>query len=93
MPTELHFLKSSYTEWVMRNSLYWMSALTDWTLDSSDEHWIVKLANSDFGCQAQLHRYLNDYTLREKVMVKTSSVRDAIALNVLSSIERRLEIE
>jgi His-Xaa-Ser system protein HxsD len=93
MQTELRFPQSSYSDWVMRNSLYWMSPVTEWTLDSDKDDWIVHLSNSDFGCKAQLHRYLNDYTLREKIMAKTAAVRDAITFNVLSSIERRLDTE
>lgn len=93
MQTELHFPISVHSEWVMRNSLYWMSPITQWTLDSNNGNWIVKLSNSDFECTAQLHRHLNDYSLREKIMAKTAPIRDAITFNVLSSIERRLEIE
>lgn len=93
MQTELRFPKNSYSDWVMRNSLYWMNSITDWTLDDDNDNWVVRLSNSDFDCKAQLHRHLNDYLLREKIMVRTSTVRDAITFNVLSSIERRLDIK
>lgn len=93
MQTELLFSQSSYSEWVMRNSLYWMSPVTEWTLDSDKDNWIVHLSNSGFECKAQLHRHLNDYSLREKIMARTAAVRDAITFNVLSSIERRLDTE
>ena len=93
MQTELRFPRSSYSVWVMRNSLYWMSPVTEWTLNSDKDDWIVHLSNSEFSCKAQLHRHLNDYSLREKIMAKTAAVRDAITFNVLSSIERRLDTE
>lgn len=29
------------SEWVLRNCLYWMSAVTRWKLDEDDEYWLV----------------------------------------------------
>lgn len=90
MQTELRFPKAIYSEWVIRNSLYWMSSQTEWTLEHTLEEWVVCTTNSEFECKAQLHRYLNDYSLREKIMLKTSAIRDAITFNVLSNIENKL---
>lgn len=93
MQIELRFPQIAYSEWVMRNSLYWMTPISAWTLESAHGDWVVTLSNADFDCKAHLHRLLNDYTLREKIMAKTAVVRDAISINVLSSIEQRLKAE
>jgi len=82
---------SAYSEWVVRNTLYWMSAITSWNLDSSEDSWIILLENADRETRQELDRLLNDYTLRERLMLKTEGVRNSIVENVLASVEARLK--
>lgn len=82
--------KSSYSEWVVRNALYWLSSVTTWQLESNESHWLIKLSASDIGIAQELDRLLNDYTLRERIMTQTDCIRDAIAVSVLKGIQARL---
>ncbi|MDQ1224911.1 His-Xaa-Ser system protein HxsD [Pantoea ananatis] len=82
--------KTMYSEWVIRNSLYWMSGVTRWKLDEDDEHWLVSFDDWNDGAEFEFERLLNDYKLREKVQAHTSQVRTSIIDNVLRSIDSRL---
>ncbi|MEI2606398.1 His-Xaa-Ser system protein HxsD [Erwinia aphidicola] len=82
--------KTMYSEWVLRNSLYWMSALTRWKLDEDDEHWLVSFEDWDGEVEFEFERLLNDYKLREKLQAHTGQVRTSIIDNVLRSIDSRL---
>jgi len=82
--------KSNYSCWVMRSSLYWMSALTRWKLDEDDEHWLVSFEDWDGEVEFEFERLLNDYKLREKLQAHTGQVRTSIIDNVLRSIDSRL---
>lgn len=82
--------KTMYSEWVIRNSLYWMSAVTRWKLDEDDEHWLVSFELWNDKVEFELERLLNDYKLREKLQVHTGQVRTSIIGNVLRSIDTRL---
>lgn len=82
--------RSAYSEWVVRNALYWMSAITQWNLESSEKYWVILIKNSDTEIRQELDRLLNDYTLREQLMLKTENVRNSIIESVLSSVEARL---
>jgi His-Xaa-Ser system protein HxsD len=74
--------KSNYSEWVIRNSLYWLTSVTDWQLSDSDSVWTISLMDNNDQIVSQLHRLLNDYKLR---------ITDSIAVNVLTSIDSRLK--
>ncbi|MGY8872398.1 MAG: His-Xaa-Ser system protein HxsD [Pseudomonadales bacterium] len=82
--------KSEYSEWVVRNSLYWLSSVTTWNMKSTETLWLIELGESDKAITQELDRLLNDYTLRESIMLKTGNVRDAIAVSVLEGIQARL---
>jgi His-Xaa-Ser system protein HxsD len=82
--------KSEYSEWVVRNSLYWLSSVTTWKMKSTETLWLIELGESDKAITQELDRLLNDYTLRESIMLKTGNVRDAIAVSVLEGIQARL---
>ncbi|WP_244913651.1 His-Xaa-Ser system protein HxsD [Pantoea coffeiphila] len=82
--------KTEYSEWVVRNSLYWMSAITHWQLDGDDRDWIVSFKLSNDEVEFEFERLLNDYKLREQLQVHTDAVRTAIIDNVLRSIDSRL---
>ncbi|OZG70866.1 His-Xaa-Ser system protein HxsD [Hahella sp. CCB-MM4] len=83
--------KSDYTEWVIRNTLYWLTPYSRWQLSDSSTHWIIQFESPSNDLFYELDKLLNDYTLRENVMEKTSTIREAITLNVLKSIQQRLE--
>jgi His-Xaa-Ser system protein HxsD len=87
---EYHLLKSSYTEWVVRNSLYWISSMSAWSLEDDETRWTVHFKVYSEDVAQEFSRLLNDYCLREKLNNKTVVHRDAIAKNVLSSIHNRL---
>lgn len=88
---KISLAKSSYSEWVVRNSLYWFSSVTDWQLSDSDSYWTITLTDNDEQIVSQLHRLLNDYKLREIIANKTQRITDSIAVNVLTSIDSRLK--
>lgn len=82
--------KTMYSEWVIRNSLYWMSTFTRWKLDEDEEHWLVSFENWSDDIEFEFERLLNDYKLREKLQAHTGQVRTSIIDNVLRSIDSRL---
>lgn len=83
-------LKKVYSEWVIRNSFYWMSAITRWKLDENEEHWLVSFEHWSDDIEFEFDRLLNDYKLREKLEAHTGQVRTSIIDNVLRSIDSRL---
>lgn len=82
--------KNEHSEWVLRNSLYWMSAITRWKLDVGDEHWLVSFEHWNDDVEFEFERLLNDYKLREKLQAHTGQARTSIINNVLRSIDSRL---
>lgn len=85
-----NILKTIYSEWVLRNSLYWMSALTRWKLDEDDKHWLVSFEDWNDEVEFEFERLMNDYKLRENLQAHTGQVRTSIIDNVLRSIDSRL---
>jgi len=85
-----NILKTMYSEWVLRNSLYWMSTVTRWKLDEDEEHWLVSFDHWNDEVEFEFERLLNDYKLREKLHAHTGQVRASIIDNVLRSIDTRL---
>ncbi|UNK29585.1 His-Xaa-Ser system protein HxsD [Serratia plymuthica] len=82
--------KSILSEWVIRSSLYWMSAYTRWKLDEDELNWIITFDVFSEESQFEFERLLNDYKLRESLQRQTGQVRASIIDNVLSSIDKRL---
>ncbi|WP_241585567.1 His-Xaa-Ser system protein HxsD [Rosenbergiella epipactidis] len=82
--------KTECSEWVLRNSLYWMSAITRWKLDEGDEHWLISFDPFHDEILFEFERFINDYQLREKLQVHTDKIRSSIIDNVLKSIDSRL---
>ena len=82
--------KTMHSEWVLRNSLYWMSSTTRWKLDEDDQHWLVSFDHWNDEVEFEFERLLNDYKLREKLQAHTGQVRTSIIDNVLKSIDSRL---
>jgi len=79
-----------HSEWVLRNSLYWMSSVTCWKLDEDDQHWLISFEVWNDEVEFEFERLLNDYKLREKLQAHTGQVRTSIIDNVLRSIDTRL---
>ena len=84
------YSKKNYSEWVIRNSLYWLSNYGKWSLEESEEFWSVSIQEDEESAIQELDRLINDYLLREKIMKKTEGVREKIALKVLQSIEEKI---
>ncbi|NIC26059.1 His-Xaa-Ser system protein HxsD [Serratia plymuthica] len=82
--------KSIFSEWVIRSSLYWMSAYTRWKLDEDELNWVITFDVFNEENQFEFERLLNDYKLRESLQRQTGQVRASIIDNVLSSIDKRL---
>ncbi|MFT4273944.1 MAG: His-Xaa-Ser system protein HxsD [Pantoea sp.] len=82
--------KTMHSEWVLRNSLYWMSAVARWKLDEDEEQWLVSFEDWNDEVEFEFERLLNDYKLREKLQAHTGQVRTSIIDNVLRSIDSRL---
>ena len=85
------YSKKNYSEWVIRNSLYWFSNYSKWSLEESEEFWSVSIQEDEESAIQELDRLINDYLLREKIMKKTECVREKIALKVLQSIEEKIK--
>lgn len=83
-------IKTVVSEWVLRNTLYWMSATTRWKLDEDDQHWLISFEVWNDEVEFEFERLLNDYKLREKLQAHTVQVRTSIIDNVLRSIDSRL---
>ncbi|UJQ25293.1 His-Xaa-Ser system protein HxsD [Pantoea agglomerans] len=84
------FHKKEWSEWIVRNSLYWMSNVARWKLDEDDEHWLVSFEDWNDEVEFEFERLLNDYKLREKLQAYTGQVRTSIIDYVLRSIDTRL---
>ncbi|WP_405051022.1 His-Xaa-Ser system protein HxsD [Serratia nevei] len=82
--------KTMHSEFVLRNSLYWMSSVTRWKLDEDDQHWLISFEVWNDEVEFEFERLLNDYKLREKLQAHTGQVRASIIDNVLRSIDSRL---
>lgn len=65
---ERTFEKELYSEWVIRNSLYWMTPLTRWKLLEELSSWTISFENDSPECLYEFERLLNDYALREKLL-------------------------
>jgi len=86
----INIRKIDFSEWVLRNSLYWMSAVVRWKLDENEEHWLVSFDHWNDEIEFEFERLLNDYKLRDKLQAHTGQVRASIIDNVLRSIDSRL---
>jgi len=87
---EKNIRKSNYSLWVIRNTLYWMSAVARWKLDENDQNWLVSFEHWNEEVEFEFERLLNDYKLREKLQANTGQIRASIIDNVLRSIDSRL---
>ncbi|MER5038869.1 His-Xaa-Ser system protein HxsD [Providencia stuartii] len=82
--------KEQYSISVIRQSLYWMTSITEWTLTEKDTTYEVSFKDCNDDALFQFNRLLNDYTLREQIDIKTRDIRRSIMSKVLASIDERL---
>ena len=90
MVTDKRIEKRKFSEWVVRQALYWMTPVSRWTLDETESEWIIALEDESFAVRSELDRLLNDYLLREKLMSKTHATREAISQAVLEGINKKV---
>ncbi|WP_267248841.1 His-Xaa-Ser system protein HxsD [Yersinia sp. Marseille-Q5920] len=83
-------IKTDSSEWIVRNSLYWMSSFCRWKLEQNDDYWLITFDTFSDEIQFEFERLLNDYSLREKLHAQTYRIRNSIIDNVLKSIDMRL---
>ncbi|TFU09386.1 His-Xaa-Ser system protein HxsD [Proteus mirabilis] len=79
-----------YSQWVIRNSLYWMSIYSNWLLEETDEQWKITFKNNDESVLFEINKLLNDYILREIIELKTGKFRESVINKVLASMNERL---
>lgn len=79
--------ENEYSEWVIRNSLYWMSEVTQWKLNKSEGFFKIELSNDSEEVVFRFHRLLNDFYLRSQLLEKTANLRYDIIKKSLLSIE------
>lgn len=86
----LKFTTEQYSESVLRQALYWMTPITEWslTINGSLAEVILKKDNDEISFH--FHQLLNDYKLREHIESKTKNIRDSIMQKVLASLDKRL---
>lgn len=79
--------EKEYSEWVVRNSLYWMSEVTKWKLNKSGDEFQIELLTDSDEIICRFHRLLNDFALRSQLLEKTANLRYDIIKKSLLSIE------
>lgn len=82
--------KAIYSQWVIRNSLYWMPIYSNWLLEETDEQWKITFKNNDESVLFEFNKLLNDYILREIIELKTGKFRESVINKVLASMNERL---
>ncbi|MCI1677606.1 MAG: His-Xaa-Ser system protein HxsD [Ewingella americana] len=82
--------KAKKSEWVIRNSLYWMTTYTRWKLDEDETNWYIYFDSFSEEIQFEFERLVNDFQLRESLQMQTGKIRNSIINNVLKSIDERL---
>ena len=89
MEQEVKLPKASYSEAVVRKSLYWLSEQCQWTLNEHNEAWRIQLFIEDHDIQkvsSILQRLLNDFKLREQLDSQTQQLRQKIINACLKQI-------
>lgn len=81
---------NQYSEFVVRKALYWMSAMTEWTLVIKDDIAEITFTNDNEEVNYLFNQLLNDFKLREQIESKTKNIRDSIMHKVLASLDKRL---
>lgn len=65
--------KNLYSEWVIRNTLYWMTPVSPWKLEENTSSWIIFFEIGGPECEFEFGRLLNDFSLRSDFIIKLVS--------------------
>lgn len=84
------FTAEQYSESVLRQALYWMTPITEWSLIINESLAEITLEKDEDEISYHFHQLLNDYKLRENIESKTKNIRDSIMQKVLVSLDKRL---
>ncbi|MCG9733397.1 His-Xaa-Ser system protein HxsD [Pseudoalteromonas shioyasakiensis] len=87
----LSLSKKLYSELVFRKALYWLKSEYQWTMEENEGEWLIKLncSQEDFvNCNYELHKLLNDYSLREKIDSQTDDLKLAIIRKALKDLSK-----
>ncbi|HHR6128749.1 TPA: His-Xaa-Ser system protein HxsD [Providencia alcalifaciens] len=82
--------KQDYSLPVVRQALYWMSEFSEWTIDDKGNELAITFIDNNEMVLFKFYQLLNDYSLREKIDIKTRHVRNSIINKVLASLDERL---
>ena len=88
---KLILLKSSYSEDVIRKSLYWMSEHCPWELNERGNSWEVCFRGKEdniISAKTTFNRLLNDFKLRKQHDAATSNLRKKIITNTLTKLSQ-----
>lgn len=86
----LNISKNDYSLIVVRQSLYWMSEFSEWSLEDEENEFIITFSDDNDSVLFKFYQLLNDYSLREQIDVKTRHIRNSIINKVLGSLDERL---
>lgn len=89
--SNLILLKSTYSEDVIRKSLYWLSEHCQWELNEKDNSWEVCFRGKEdniVSAKTTFHRILNDFKLREQLDAVTGNLRKKIITNTLIKLSQ-----
>ncbi|MGO2236250.1 MULTISPECIES: hypothetical protein [unclassified Marinomonas] len=67
----IELLKTQYSEYVIRNALYWLESPTE--LTENADFWYIHIPSDEFKISAALSQLLNDYRLREILSIRTGN--------------------
>lgn len=70
--------QDSYSETVVRKSLYWCDPEALWTLEPHEGHWVISVEQPTPTFEADLHKHLNDFLLRERLDAQARSLREEL---------------
>lgn len=76
--TEFFFKKEDYSENVLRKALYWCSQYFPWEIEDKGDTWLVTVPEDNEQDIHHLHRFLNDFKLREQIDVETGHLRKKV---------------
>ncbi|WP_272521183.1 His-Xaa-Ser system protein HxsD [Providencia sp. PROV202] len=82
--------KQDYSLPVVRQALYWMSEFSEWTIDDRENELAITFVDNNEEILFKFYQLLNDYSLREKIDIKTRHTRNSIINKVLASLDERL---
>ncbi|HHR6077823.1 His-Xaa-Ser system protein HxsD [Providencia zhijiangensis] len=82
--------KQDYSLPVVRQALYWMNEFSEWTIDDRGNELAITFVDNNEAILFKFYQLLNDYSLREKIDIKTRHVRNSIINKVLASLDERL---